>query len=77
MRKDDWHTYNVSGYTHQVGDDQRATGAVHLHQVRRTRAGYYYKRVVDSNGRFFSPGTVTPISEEQGEALLQSVLEGA
>ena len=65
-----WNTYCTTGYTHQVGDDARATGGVHLHQVRQTRAGYWQTRVVDSNGRYRSPGEVKSVSAIEGEALL-------
>ncbi len=65
-----WNTYALSGYTHQVGSDPRATGGVHLYQVRKGGAGWQ-KRVADSNGNWFSPGPVTAVgeSESEGEAL--------
>ena len=67
-RRETWSTYRITGYTHQVGDDARATGGVHLHQVRRTRAGYWQRRTVDANGRWESPGPVSPLSDADGEA---------
>jgi len=63
-----WTTYRATGYTHQVGRDPRATGGVHLHQVRRMTAGWQ-RRTVDSNGRYESPGTVESIEPEEGERL--------
>lgn len=63
-----WNTYRVTGYTHQVGDDGRATGGVHLHQVRKS-GQYWQRRTVDSNGRHTSAGPVSPIPADQGEAL--------
>lgn len=64
----EWNTYRITGYTHQVGDDARATGGVHLHQVRCTRAGNWQTRTVDSNGRFRAAGKVTPVSAADGAA---------
>ena len=63
-----WNTYGISGYTHQVGHDCRATGGVHLHQVRLGRAGWQ-RRTVDSTGRYESAGPVTPVNDADGEAL--------
>jgi hypothetical protein len=70
LNRRNWNTYRITGYTYQVGDDARATGGVHLHQVRLTRAGYWQTRVVDSNGRFQSAGKVTSVSATEGEANL-------
>ena len=67
MNRKNWTTYAISGYTHQVGDDQRATGGVHLHQVRRTKSGWQ-RRTVDSNGRYDSAGRVEPLDDATGEA---------
>jgi hypothetical protein len=66
-----WNTYAVYGYTHQVGTDGRATGGVHLHQVRRGRAGWQV-RTVDSNGRFQSAGPVSPVTDAEGEAHFET-----
>jgi hypothetical protein len=68
IRRATWNTYQVRGYGHQVGTDQRATGGVHLHQVRRARGGSWQMRLVDSNGRYQSPGPVTAIDDAIGEA---------
>lgn len=68
IRKSIWNTYAITGYTHQVGTDAAATGGVHRHEVRKTKAGWQ-KRVVDSNGRFQSAGPVTPVTEADGEAM--------
>ena len=76
MRKTTWNTYWVNGYTHQVGTDQRATGGVHLHQVKRT-GDCWLRRTVDSNGRYWSAGQASPISDEEGEAAFESAFETA
>jgi hypothetical protein len=73
LRKSVWNTYRITGYTHQVGDDARATGGVHLHQVRRSRRGWQ-RRTVDSNGRYTSPGPVAPLADAEGEALYRQAL---
>jgi hypothetical protein len=67
MRKDTWNTYATYCYTYDVANDQRSAGGVHLHQVRKTRAGWQ-KRICQSNGRFRSYSEVTPLSEAEGEA---------
>ena len=69
-----WNTYRTTGYTHQVGNDQRATGGVHHHQVRRTKAGWQ-KRILESNGRFQSAGPVTAVDDATGEALFATAQE--
>lgn len=72
IRRSTWNTYAITGYSHQVGTDARATGGVHSYQVRRvTRGGrhFWQKRVCDSNGRLESAGPVAAISEAEGEAL--------
>jgi len=68
IRKSVWNTYSITGYTHQVGDDARATGGVHLHQVRRGKKGWV-RRTVDSNGRFTSAGRVESIDDAEGERM--------
>lgn len=70
FRRDQWNTYAVTGYTHQVGTDPRATGGVHLHQIKRLRSTWA-KRIVDSTGRFASPGEVTPVDVATGECLFE------
>ena len=65
-----WNTSAVRACTHQVGTDPRATGGVHLHQVRRGPAGWQ-RRTVDSNGPNRSPGPVEATSDERGEALFE------
>ena len=66
MKKTTWNTYRISGYTYQVGDDPRACGGVHRHEVRCTRARVWQVRVVDSNGRYSSPGDAMEVSEAEG-----------
>ena len=70
MRKDRWNTYAISGYTHQVGKDPRATGGVHVHTVKRGPAGWL-RRTSDSNGQWESHGPVEAISNQKGEALYE------
>ncbi len=66
MKAGNWNTYAVYGYTYQAGTDPRATGGVHLHQVRRVR-GEWFVRVVDSNGRHRSPGKPSSCPPTEGE----------
>jgi hypothetical protein len=66
-----WNTYAVRGYTFQAGTDPRATGGVHLHQVRKGKSGWM-TRVVDSNGPYQSAGKATPVSAADGEAMYQT-----
>lgn len=69
-----WQTYRTTGYTHQVGDDPRATGGVHLHQVRNGENGPLY-RIVESNGKYTSATKATPASEAQVAAAKASNAE--
>lgn len=69
MSRATWTTYAVRGYTHDVANDQRSAGGVHLHQVRRTRKGYWQRRILQSNGSWSAAGQVTPITPAEGEAL--------
>jgi hypothetical protein len=71
MKRNTWNTYKITGYTHQVGTDPRATGGVHLHQVRKATSSWQV-RIVDSTGKFKSPGPVSPIGSDAGEALFQA-----
>ena len=75
MRKTTWNTYAVRGYTYDVANDQASAGGVHCHQVRRTRTGLWQTRIEQSNGRHTSYGPVTPISEEEGEALFATAAQ--
>ena len=68
VQKRHWNTYAVSGYTHQVGGDPRATGGIHRHEVRHTGVGWQ-KRIVDANGCFESPGDPEFVSSPDGEIL--------
>ena len=69
MARTTWATYCITGYTHQVGTDSRATGGVHLHQIRCTRANQWLRRIVDSTGRYRSAGLVSAVSASEGEAM--------
>lgn len=57
-------TYRTTGYTHQVGDDARATGGVHHHQIRKGANGYLV-RIAETNGRFVAYGKTTAATKEQ------------
>ena len=72
MKKSNWNTYKITGFTHQVGTDPRATGGVHLHQVRKHKTGWQ-RRTVDSNGRYTSAGMVETLSPAEGNAKFASV----
>lgn len=67
MSKSTWTTWATRGYTHDVANDQRSAGGVHLHQVRKTKAGWQ-ARVLQSNGKYRHPGEVSPIEDAEGEA---------
>lgn len=62
-----WTTYRQLGYTYDVANDQASAGGVHLHQVRKTAAGWQH-RILQSNGQRQAAGPVDPISDEEGEA---------
>lgn len=68
INKRTWNTYHACCYTHQVGNDPRATGGVHRYEVRLAARGWQ-KRISDSNGRWQSPGTVETIDDAEGSAL--------
>jgi len=72
MKKTTWNTYATYGYTHDVANDQRSAGGVHLHQVRKTASGWQ-KRICQSNGRFRSYSEVSPLSDADGEAAFATV----
>lgn len=76
MRKNQWNTFRITGYTYQNGDDPRAAGGVHLHQIKRGKASWL-QRKVDSNGRYHSAGPDEPISEIEGEAAYETALATA
>lgn len=67
MKKSTWNTYNTTGYTHDVANDQASAGGVHHHQIRLTKAGWQ-KRIVQSNGRHTANGPISAISAADGEA---------
>ena len=70
IRKTTWNTYAARGYTHDVANDQRSAGGVHLHQVRKGSGGWE-KRIEQSNGRWSAFGETSPISDEDGEAYFE------
>lgn len=67
MKNTNWNTHKVTGYTHDIAQDQRSAGGVHLHQIRKARHGWQ-ARIVQTNGRHKASGPVHPISEAEGEA---------
>jgi len=73
MRRDRWNTYRITCYSYQAGTDQRATGGIHRHEVKRTPSGWM-RRVVDANGRWESAGECEPIDAHEGEALYEMAL---
>jgi hypothetical protein len=74
MKMTAWNTYYTGGYTHDVANDQASAGGVHLHQVRRTLAGWQ-RRIVQSNGRHQAYGAVESISKEDGADKYASALQ--
>ncbi len=67
IRKNAWNTYATTCYTHDVANDQRSAGGVHLHQVRKGKGGWQ-RRICQSNGKHEAFGPVTAISDAEGEA---------
>ena len=65
-----WTTYAVTAYTHDVANDQRSAGGIHVRQVRQLKTGWQI-RICQRNGRHVAYGPVTPIGEGMGEALLR------
>ena len=77
MRRDTWTTFATYGYTRDVANDQRSAGGVHLHQIRRTRAGQWQRRILQTNGRHEAAGPVEPIETAAGEAAYQTARDAA
>jgi len=67
MRRDLWNTYAMTGYTHDVAQDQASAGGCHYYQVRRGTSGWQ-RRIRQANGDHEAYGPVAPISEADGEA---------
>jgi len=70
-----WNTYRTTCYTHDVAQDQRSAGGVHLHQVRRTKSGWQ-ERIVQSNGNHSATSEVTPMSDADGAAAFATAKGG-
>jgi len=70
MRRTTWHTHKTTCYTHDVSQDRRSAGGVHLHQVRKGKDGWQ-ERILQSNGRFDSVSPTYDISEEEGKSLFE------
>ncbi len=67
IRKTAWNTYATYCFTHDVANDQASAGGIHVHEVRKTKAGWQ-KRICQINGRHTSYGTVSQVSDADGEA---------
>ena len=68
IRKSTWNTYAMTGYTHDVANDQRSAGGVHLHEVRLGKQGWM-RRIRQSNGNHKAYSPVEQIDDAEGEAL--------
>jgi hypothetical protein len=68
LRKTTWNTYARRGYTHDVANDQASAGGVHLHQVRWNKAGWWERRILQSNGRHSASGPVETLTDTEGES---------
>ena len=73
IQRKNWNTYSVTGYTHDVAQDQRSAGGVHLHQVRRSKRGWL-ERIQQRNGRYSATGEVHAISDLAGEEKFATAL---
>lgn len=62
----------MSGYSHDVANDQASAGGCHFHQVRKTTRGGWQKRIRQSNGPHSAYGPVESIDDETGEANFAS-----
>ena len=69
MKRSTWNTYRMTGYTHDVANDQLSAGGVHLYQVRRIRNGGWQTRICQSNGCHVSYGEYATVSDSEGELL--------
>lgn len=67
MSKRNWTTWATRAYTHDVANDQRSAGGVHLHQVRKID-GQWQARILQSNGKYRHHGEVSPLDDAEGEA---------
>jgi len=72
VRATTWNTYRMTGYTHDVANDQASAGGVHYHEIRRSDSGGWQYRVCQSNGRHSAYGPVEVISDEDGEARFEA-----
>ena len=67
MKRTIWTTWAIRAYTHDVANDQRSAGGVHLHQVRRVKTGWQ-ARILQSNGKYRCAGEVSLLDDAEGEA---------
>jgi hypothetical protein len=65
IRKNVWNTYQTTGYTHDVANDQSSAGGVHLYQVRLHR-GAWQTRVKQSNGSHVAYGPTHDVDIADG-----------
>ena len=71
IKNSTWNTYRTLGYTYDVANDQASAGGVHLHQVRKTKAGWQ-KRIKQSNGRHVAYGPVSTMTDAEGAAAFET-----
>lgn len=71
IRKTTWNTYRLTGFSHDVANDQASAGGVHLLQVRCHR-GFWQHRVCQSNGIHQAYSQVEVIDDADGEAKFAS-----
>ena len=69
MKKENWNTVSIRGYTYDCANDQRSAGGVHMREVRRTKSGHWQTRIRQSNGAFTAYSPVQPINDAEGESM--------
>lgn len=69
IRRSNWNTYALRGYTSDVANCQRSAGGVHIYEVRLGKNGWM-KRICQSNG-FKAYSAVTNIDDIEGESLFE------
>ena len=62
-------TVLTRGYTHDVANDQRSAGGVHLTQIRKTTDGWMM-RIKQSNGRHSAMSPAKRITEQEAQRLI-------
>lgn len=67
-----WNTYYTGCYTHDVANDQRSAGGVHLHQIKKDKSGWQ-KRICQSNGKHQSYSKIEKLSEGEGQERFSQI----